>query len=101
MSSGREAEEQEILAMIDRHLAGEATASEAAGWATLKMGEERSPQGSEGIEDHIIADALGALMMLSESEPEEYRTTREELLQSRSYLLGEEPFPPERIPEQR
>jgi len=100
MQTYREKEKQEILVMIDRYLAREATAAEVAGWATLKMGEEKFPQGSEKVDDHIIADALGALMMLSESEPEEFRTTQEELLQSRSYLLGEKPFPLERIPKQ-
>lgn len=101
MQAYREEERDEILKMIDRYLAGELSESEVAGWATLRMTEEKLPSEPERIEDHIIADALGCLMMLSESEPEEYRTTREELLQSRSYLLGEEPFPPERIPEQR
>ena len=99
-SYNRGEEKQEILAMIDRYLAGEATAGEVAGWATLKMSEEKPPQEPEKVEDYVITDALGALMMLSESEPEEYRTTREELLQSRSYLLGEEPFPLKRIPKQ-
>jgi hypothetical protein len=99
MSSDREMEKQEILAMIDRYLADEVTMTEAAGWATLRMGKEKPSQESE--DDHIIADGLGALMMLSESEPEEYRTTRKDLLQVRSYLLGEQPFPSERIPKQR
>lgn len=98
MQPYREEEKREILTMMDRYLAGEITAGEAAGWATLKMTEEKFPHGPGRIEDHVIADALGRLMMLSESEPEEYRTTREELLQSRSYLLGEAPFPLERIP---
>ena len=100
MQERRKVEKREILEMIDRYLAGKATASEVAGWAVLRMSEQKSPQGMERIEDHIVADALGALMMLSESEPEEYRTTQEELVQSRSYLSGEDLFPLERIPKQ-
>ena len=94
MKPDREAEKQAILEMIDRYLTGKATAGEAAGWATLKMTEEKPTEKESTVDDSIIAHGLGTLMMLSESEPQEYRTTREQLLQSRSHLLGEEPLPP-------
>jgi len=63
----------------------------------LRMSEEKLHEDDLEIEDHIIANALGTLMMLSESEPEEFRTNRDQVLQSRAYLLGEQSFPDEHI----
>jgi len=98
MEQYREDEIKEILKMINLYLGDEIDADEIAGWATLKMTEERFPEVQPQVGDHIIADALGALMLLSHSEPEEFRTTKDELRKAISYLRGEEPFPLDRIP---
>lgn len=98
MGQYREDEIKEILRMINLYLADEIDADEIAGWATLKMTEERIPEVQPPERDHIIADALGTIMLLSHSEPEEFRTGRDELLQVISYLRGEESFPQDRIP---
>lgn len=100
MQARREQDRQDILTMIDRYLAGEITADDLAGWATLRMSEEEQRE-KFSVEDYIVTDALGTMMMLSTSEPAEYRATRDDLLLARAFLLGEQPFPLERIPKQR
>jgi hypothetical protein len=98
MEQYREDEIKEILTMIDRFLTNEIDDDEIAGWANLRMTEERFPGAEPQERDHIISDALGTLMMLSHSELEEFRSTREDLQQVISYLRGEEAFPLDRIP---
>ena len=90
---------KQVVDQIDQYLSGETSARDVAAWATLKMGKEPYHTERQQTEDYIIANALGALMMLSESEPEEFRSTQEDLLEARRYLTGEEPFPSTRIPE--
>ena len=98
MEQYREDEMKEILAMIDCYLADEIDADEIAGWATLKMTEERIPEVQPLERDHINADALGIITLPSHSEPEEFQTTGDELQQVISYSRGVEPFPMDRIP---
>jgi hypothetical protein len=93
----RKRERGEILEMIDRYLSGELSRADAVRWATLAISDDPGRK-NERVEDHIIGYALASLMMLSENEPEEFRTTRQQLLQSRAYLTGEQAFPSNRIP---
>lgn len=87
----------EIVRMIDRFLLGKVSAGEASSWALHKMAEIPASE-VPTIRDVLISDGLGALVMLSENEPPEYRTTNEELMATRAYLTGSEPFPRNRLP---
>lgn len=88
---------QDALAMIDLYLAGEITADDLARWGNMRMSEQQASE-APSLVDYALSDALGTMMMLSASEPVEYRSTRADVLMARSYLLGEKPFPPERVP---
>ena len=101
MLSHRKDDRIKIVMVIESYLNGQATAASVAAWATARMSDDGGPRQMEQMEDYIVADALGALMMLSLDEPEEYRTTREELLATRAYLLEETPFPRDRVPRRR
>ena len=100
MTSYRNEEINVILSMIDRYLEGNISSNEVASWAISRLSDDEYQPEGDKVKDYVIAVSLGALVMLSESEPEEFRTSREGLLQARSYLIGEESFPEDRIPKQ-
>jgi hypothetical protein len=88
---------EEAIAYIEEYLSGNITPGDAAAWGVMKMSSEAYKDESF-IQDRILSNAYAAVMMLSENEPEEFRSTKEDLEQVLSYLLGKEPFPEDRIP---
>jgi hypothetical protein len=69
-------------------------------WALLDLIEYEPKEGYPQDDSYwIFMDAVGALILASPSEPDEYRTTDQELVQVVAYLRGEAPFPKNRIPQ--
>jgi hypothetical protein len=89
----RSEEIKEIVEKIDRYLEGQLGVSDIAGWGLLKITEDPVPSYPPTEHDLLVGEGWGALAMLSESEPEEFRTTQEQLIQIRRYLTGEDEYP--------
>jgi hypothetical protein len=89
----RSEEINQIIDMIDQYLEGQLSASEVARWGLLKITEDPGSSDPPTKHELLVGEGWGALMMLSDSEPEEYRTTEDQLILIRNYLSGDEEYP--------
>jgi hypothetical protein len=87
----------EALELIDSYLDGHTEARELAGWALDKFLEDDYAN----IDDERFWDAVWVMSLLSPSEPEDIRSSREEVERAKRVLLGLELPRPEPSPEER
>ena len=89
-----------VAYQIQEYLAGRIRLEEFREWAWDVL-EDDDPgiEPSQDITYWIVQDGLWRIIMLDPPEPEDYRTTREDLQISLAYLKGEIPFPRDRIPQ--
>ncbi len=89
-----------IAYQIQEYLAGHIRLEDVREWAwDILENDEPGIEPSQDISYWIIQDGLWRIIMLDPPEPEDYRTTREDLQVSLAYLKGETPFPEDRIPQ--
>ena len=88
----RTAEINLIIEKIDLFLEGELSTSDA-GVLGLSGVSEAVYSNPPTEHDLLVGEGWGALLMLSESEPEEFRTTGDQLNQVRAWLAGDEKYP--------
>ena len=72
---------------IEEYLAGENSAGDLLDWAMdHPLFEDQTDLGDE--DQAVLAQGLGLILQMSEDEPEESRTTREQLLEVVELLWG-------------
>lgn len=91
----------EIVEKIEDYLAGRLDVHELRSWAAEAQDRwdvDEFVEGPRSIDFYIVEDGIWTIRFFEDvEEPEEYRSTREDLVTVLHYLTGEAPFPRSRI----
>ena len=86
-----------IASEIEEYLNGRISTDDLIRWAVANT-DNKHVDLPQSLDYWIVQSGLWAVWGMSSSEPEEYRTSRDELVLEFKYLTGELPFPGERVP---